>query len=740
MTNASEPVPTLDFRAARQANLAALRATGIDPFAPNSYDVTAKAAQLQEKHKDLPNGEVTTDNVRVAGRITSYRNSGMFIDLLDDSGKIQIFSHKDSVDTETMSQLAILDLGDWIGVEGIIRRTPRGELTINLQKLTVLGKAMTPPPEKFHGLQDVDTRYRHREYDLVSNEDSRRTLRKRFEIIRELRNFMDGRGFIEVETPMLHVIPGGANARPFITHHNTLDMQLYMRIAPELHLKRLIIGGLADRVYEINRCFRNEGFSTRHNPEFTTLESYEAFTDYHGVMKLAEEAVEAVAFAVFGTTKFEFRGHDIDVKTPYPRKRMTDLVKEQTGIDFLTLPTFEDAKAAAQKIGIDVHACHNWGQVVEAAFAEKVEETLIQPVHVIDLPKDISPLAQGHRTEPLLTERFETYITGWEFYNGFSELSDPAEQRARFEAQMAQRDAGDEEAQHLDEDFIHALELGLPATGGLGIGIDRLVMLLTGNDTIREVVAFPTMRPRGGEAAAKPAAVKSAPAAVPAGKIELSVSPEVRTKFPQQFSVMFGPMAQPDNMKLKAGIKTLKEKIKTQLAGKNLDELPAIQHWRNIFAQMNAPQGNVASVEYLTRRFLETGDVPGAPDNLMVKFYNCLSVLYQVPMGSYDTRFVNGAITLRAAKPGEEFAPLGRPKETETTQDGEVIWVDDEKTLCRFWNKQDSHHSRLRGDTENLLLFVDATANSAAEAESFATPMLADIRDMLGQQPHFMIK
>jgi lysyl-tRNA synthetase class 2 len=491
-----EIVAPTDFRAARQHNLAALRAAGIEPFAPNSFAVSAKAAALQTKYQAIENGTVTEDRAAVAGRIMSYRNSGMFIDVMDDSGKIQIFSDKKTLPENLLAELALLDLGDWIGVEGIIRRTPRGELTINLEKLTVLGKAMTPPPEKFHGLQDVDTRYRHREYDLASNEDSRKTLRARFEIIRALRNFMDARGFLEVETPMLHVIPGGANAKPFTTHHNTLGMDLYLRIAPELHLKRLIIGGLADRVYEINRCFRNEGISTRHNPEFTTLESYEAFTDYHGVMKLAEEAIEAVAQKVFGKTEFEFRGHTINIQAPFRRARMTDLVKEATGIDFLKLHNFADAKMAAGKYGIDVHLCANWGQVVEAAFAEKVEDTLVQPTHVTDLPKDISPLAQGHREQPLLTERFETFIGGWEFCNGFSELSDPAEQRARFDAQTAQREAGDDEAQYLDEDFIHALELGLPATGGLGIGIDRLAMLLTGSETIREVIAFPTMRPK----------------------------------------------------------------------------------------------------------------------------------------------------------------------------------------------------------------------------------------------------
>lgn len=488
--------PPTDFRAARAANLTALRELGVEPFAPASFAVSAKASALQDQYKDLETGAHTEDTARVAGRITSYRNSGMFIDVLDDSGKIQIFSDKKTLPEATLAQLAALDLGDWIGVSGLIRRTPRGELTINLAELTVLGKAMSPPPEKFHGLHDTDTRYRHREYDLVGNEDSRKTLRARFAIIRALRNFMESRGFMEVETPMLHVIPGGANARPFITHHHTLDMNLYLRIAPELHLKRLIIGGLADRVYEINRCFRNEGISTRHNPEFTTMESYEAFTDYNGTMKLAEAAIESVARTVFGTDTFTFRGHEVSVKTPFQRARMTDLVKEKTGIDFLTLPDFVAAKAAAEKIKIDCTGCHNWGQIVEAAFAARVEDTLIQPTHVTDLPKDISPLAQEHRTEPLLTERFETFIAGWEFCNGFSELSDPAEQRRRFQAQDAQREAGDEEAQHLDEDFIQALELGLPATGGLGIGIDRLAMLLTGSETIREVIAFPTMRPK----------------------------------------------------------------------------------------------------------------------------------------------------------------------------------------------------------------------------------------------------
>ncbi len=483
-----------DPRVARQQKLAALRALGIDPFAPNTYDVTAKAADLHIKYAELPIGEVTENMVRVAGRIGSIRNNGMFIDLRDDRGRIQIYSDIKGLPENITAVLALLDLGDWIGVEGIIRRTPRGELTINLAQLTVLGKAMIPPPEKYHGLTDVDTRYRHREQDLVANDESRTTLRARYAIIAAMRQGLAERGFLEVETPMLHVIPGGANARPFTTHHNTLDMPLYLRIAPELHLKRLIIGGIADKVFEINRCFRNEGLSPKHNPEFTTMESYEAFTDYHGTMKLTEELIAEIAQHVFGKDTFSFMGHELIIQPPFRQKTMCELVREITGIDFLQIDDLQQAKDAAKSVGVHVADALNWGTVVAEVFGEKVEHTLIQPIHVTELPTDISPLAQPHRRDPRVTERHETYINGWEIANGFSELSDPAVQRARFEAQVSLREQGDDEAQFVDEDFLTALELGLPATGGLGIGVDRLAMILTGAETIREVIAFPTMR------------------------------------------------------------------------------------------------------------------------------------------------------------------------------------------------------------------------------------------------------
>ena len=489
------PETPLDFRAVREEHLKELRAKGIEPFAPASINITASAAALKEKYAHLADGERTEDNVTVVGRLIGNRNSGMFLDIQDDTDRLQIFCDKKELAQDIWDIINLLDLGDHVAVTGLVRRTPRGEITVNLAELKIIGKAMIPPPEKYHGLTDVDTRYRHREQDLVGNSESRDNLRKRFLLIRAMRNFLESRDFLEVETPMLHVIPGGANAKPFVTHHNTLDMPLYLRVAPELHLKRLIVGGLARKVFEINRCFRNEGLSIKHNPEFTSMESYEAYTDYHGVMTLAEDVIAHCALTVNGNDTVTMGDNELVLKAPFPRRSMCELVKEQTGIDFLALD-LAGAQKAARDLRIEVKDSDRWGDIVANVFDEKVEHTLIQPVHVTDLPKDISPLAQGHRSDDRLTERFETYMNGWELANGFSELSDPFEQRARFAAQETQREAGDDEAQKLDEDFIKALELGLPPTGGLGIGIDRLAMILTGTDTIREVIAFPTMRPK----------------------------------------------------------------------------------------------------------------------------------------------------------------------------------------------------------------------------------------------------
>jgi lysyl-tRNA synthetase class 2 len=484
------------FRTARLEKLAAMRALGIDPY-PYEFPRSDLAAALESKYAALPVGETTSDRVAVAGRIRANRNSGMFIDLHDTTGKIQIFSHKDHLPPEQLALVKLLDLGDLIGVEGLIRRTPRGELTINATRVTVLAKTLLPLPEKFHGLSDVETRYRQRYLDLIMNPESRETLRKRSLVVQALRRYLGERGYLEVETPMLHMIAGGATAKPFITHHNALDIDLYLRIAPELHLKRLVVGGLADKVFEINRCFRNEGLSPRHNPEFTSLELYEAYVDYTAMMALTEALIAAAATAATGGTRIQYGGAAIDLTPPWPRRSMAALVQEKTGLDFLALDGAKAAVAAARSRGCDIAGNASWGHALEAVFAAEVEDTLIQPTHVTDFPRDISPLAKAHRNgDPRLVERFETYVNGWEVANAFSELTDPQDQLQRFEAQMQARAAGDEEAQMLDQDYVTALEYGLPPTGGLGIGIDRLVMLLTDSASIRDVIAFPTMRPR----------------------------------------------------------------------------------------------------------------------------------------------------------------------------------------------------------------------------------------------------
>ncbi|MBV9688063.1 MAG: lysine--tRNA ligase [Alphaproteobacteria bacterium] len=497
MTDSEQPLrdPVDPLRSVRIGKRESLKARGIDPY-PYSFERTHETGQLERRYAGLAAGAETEDKVRVAGRIRAMRNSGMFIDLHDASGKIQVFCHKDVLGSEDLGIVRLLDIGDLIGVEGLVRRTPRGELTVNACQVTVLAKALRPLPEKYHGLADIELRYRQRYVDLIMSSQSRVTLLRRSQVIAVMRNYLAERGYVEVETPMLHAIAGGASAKPFVTHHNTLDIDLYLRIAPELHLKRLLVGGLAEKLFEINRCFRNEGLSPRHNPEFTSLELYEAYVDYRAMMQLTEELVTAAAEAVIGTLRISYGGTEIDLSVPWPRRSMAELVHDVAGIDFLALPSAEAARKAATDIGAVLTGAENWGQALEAAFAARVEDTLIQPVHVTGFPREISPLAKADRHDPRLVERFETYIYGWEIANAFSELTDPEDQRERFVAQMKARAAGDEEAQPLDEDYVTALEYGLPPCGGLGIGIDRLVMLLTDSPSIRDVIAFPTLRPR----------------------------------------------------------------------------------------------------------------------------------------------------------------------------------------------------------------------------------------------------
>jgi lysyl-tRNA synthetase class 2 len=490
MNDAENPL-----RAVRIGKLESLKAQGINPY-PYGFARTHEAAELERHYAGLEPGAQTGERVRVAGRIRAMRNSGMFIDLHDTTGKIQIFCHRDSLPAEGLAAIRLLDIGDLIGVQGLVRRTSRGELTVDADTVAVLAKTLRPLPEKYHGLADIELRYRQRYLDLIMNQESRETLRRRSRVVAAMRSHLSERGYLEVETPMLHTIPGGASAKPFVTHHNALDIDLYLRIAPELHLKRLLVGGLADKLFEINRCFRNEGISPRHNPEFTTLELYEAYVDYTAMMRLTEELVTAVAESVLGTLRINYGGTVIDLSSPWPRRGMAELVHETTGVDFLAFADAETARREAAALGAALMGSENWGQALEAAFAARVEDTLIQPIHVTGFPRDISPLAKADRADPRLAERFETYIYGWEIANAFSELTDPQDQQARFEAQMKARAAGDEEAQPLDEDYVTALEYGLPPCGGLGIGIDRLVMLLTDSPSIRDAIAFPTLRPR----------------------------------------------------------------------------------------------------------------------------------------------------------------------------------------------------------------------------------------------------
>ena len=487
--------PEDPLRAVRISKLESLKAQGIDPY-PYGFDRTHEAAELERLYSGLAAGAETGERVCVAGRIRAVRNNGMFIDLHDASGKVQIFCHRDNLSPEALAVVRLLDIGDLIGVEGLVRRTSRGELTVNATAMAILAKTLRPLPEKYHGLADVELRYRQRYLDLIMNQESRETLRRRSRIVAAMRSHLVKRGYLEVETPMLHTIPGGASAKPFITHHNTLDIDLYLRIAPELHLKRLLVGGLADKVFEINRNFRNEGISPRHNPEFTMLELYEAYVDYTAMMQVTEELVTSVAETVLGTLRINYGGTLIDLSPPWQRRGMAELVHAATGVDFLAIDDAATARRSAAALGAALTGSENWGQALEAAFAARVEDTLIQPMHVTGFPRDISPLAKADRADPRLVERFETYIYGWEITNAFSELTDPQDQRARFEAQMQARAAGDEEAQPLDEDYIAALEYGLPPCGGLGIGIDRLVMLLTDSPSIRDVITFPTLRPR----------------------------------------------------------------------------------------------------------------------------------------------------------------------------------------------------------------------------------------------------
>nr|WP_316655862.1 lysine--tRNA ligase [uncultured Gellertiella sp.] len=482
-----------DATEVRRQKLALLREQVGDVY-PAHFHRTITNAALSEKHAGLEPDTESGDTVTVAGRVYSSRNSGMFIDLHDASGKIQIFSHKDTTPEAARALLPMIDIGDIIGVTGPVRRTKRGELTINAQEITMLTKTLLPMPEKYHGLADIELRYRKRHLDILTNEDSKLRFQSRSKIVSGIRRFMENDGFMEIETPMLHSVYGGATAEPFKTHHNTLKLDMYLRIAPELFLKRTLVSGLSDKVFEVNRNFRNEGVSTRHNPEFTMMECYWAYADYEDMMDLVERMFAELAVRVHGSTEFAYGDKELSFKGPFRRVPMPEAVKEQTGIDFLAISSDEEARAAARAAGFEVEKDATWGECLAFIFEETVEASLIQPAHVTHFPKDISPFAKEVPGEPRLVERFETYCNGWEIGNAFSELNDPVEQRARMVDQLQQAHQRGEKAKQLDEEFLDAMDQGMPPAGGLGIGVDRLIMLLTNAPSIRDVILFPARR------------------------------------------------------------------------------------------------------------------------------------------------------------------------------------------------------------------------------------------------------
>ena len=497
----------------RRDKLAELQAAGEDPFKITKFDRTHMSGEIKDDYTEEERtltkrgtdetetviakiSKLDGEKVRVAGRIMSKRGMGKvgFVHIQDLDGQIQLFVKKDILGEDEYNKYKKLDIGDILGAEGEVFTTQTGEISIRVDSLTLLSKSLLPLPEKYHGLVDPDLRYRQRYVDLIMNEDVKKTFIARSKLVRAVRNCMDSKGFIEVETPTLNTIPGGANARPFITHHNALDIDMYMRIATELHLKRLIVGGL-EKVYEIGRIFRNEGMDIRHNPEFTTIESYEAYADFNKVMDNTEELIRYCAMEVCGTEKISYQGVDIDL-SHFERLTMIDAIKKYSGVDFNEIKTDEEAVKIAKEKHLEIDPIKSTrGDIIALFFDEYVEENLVQPTFITEYPVEISPLAKRKPYQPELTERFELFITGREIGNAFSELNDPIDQRKRFEAQAALRAAGDEEANFVDEDFLNALEYGMPPTGGVGIGIDRLAMLLTDSYSIRDVILFPTMKP-----------------------------------------------------------------------------------------------------------------------------------------------------------------------------------------------------------------------------------------------------
>ncbi|HKL11756.1 MAG TPA: lysine--tRNA ligase [Clostridia bacterium] len=474
----------------RRDKLQKLKEKGLDPFKIEKFERNAFSKAIKDSFD-----EYEGENVRMAGRIMAKRGMGKvsFVDIMDKDGRIQLFVKKDVLGEESFENFQIYDIGDIVGVSGEVFKTKKGEISVKVSEMSLLTKSLQVLPEKWHGLKDPDLRYRQRYVDLIVNPEVKEAFIIRSKVIKAIKEYLDERGYLEVDTPILNTIPGGAVAKPFVTHHNTLDIDMYMRIANELYLKRLIVGGF-DRVYEMGRMFRNEGMSIKHNPEYTAIELYAAYEDYQYMMEITENIVAYCAEKVLGTTKINYQGTQIDLTPPWKRLSMTEAVKQYAGIDFSEM-NFEEAAAAAKKLHIEVTEGMSKGHIINEAFEEYVEEHLVQPTFIMHHPVEVSPLSKRNPDNPEITNRFEAFVNTWELANAFSELNDPIDQRGRFEAQLEQRELGDDEAHRMDEDFLRALEVGMPPTGGLGIGIDRLLMLLTDSPSIRDVILFPTMKP-----------------------------------------------------------------------------------------------------------------------------------------------------------------------------------------------------------------------------------------------------
>ena len=494
----------------RREKLFKLQDDGRNPFEVEKYDVTAYSKGIQENFEDYEGKEVS-----IAGRIMAKRRMGKasFMDIQDRDGRIQVYVRKDEIGEEEYSYFITYDIGDIVGIKGDVFKSKTGEVSIKAHSVLLMSKSLQVLPEKFHGLTDTEIRYRQRYVDTIVNPEVKEVFLKRTQIIKGIREFMDGRGFLEVETPILDTIAGGAAARPFITHHNTLDIDMYMRIANELFLKRLIVGGF-DRVYEMGHMFRNEGMDPKHNPEYTAIEMYQAYADYNDMMELTESLVEYLCVKVNGTTKINYQGTDIDFKTPWKRATMVEMVRDYAGVDFDKILTDEEAVAVCKERGIEDAEKMNRGKAIAAFFEEYCEDHLEQPIFITQHPVEISPLAKRNPKDPAMINRFEAFTNGWEIANAFSELNDPIDQKLRFLDQLKEREAGDEEAHMMDEDFVNAIEVGLPPTGGLGVGVDRVIMLLTNQPSIRDIILFPTMKPldKGGVNAAANAKMKAAQA------------------------------------------------------------------------------------------------------------------------------------------------------------------------------------------------------------------------------------